>query len=196
MTSAASLSRSSTLGAGPEDSARSEFLRWQCLIRQYSARFDDARPSPGMAPELFLDGAVTATSRMLVLLNRDPGHTTVPEFRHIHRRTQDPRERREALVSLLASTHYQRPERFSDRLSAIFPPGAPVAGAAIRSRRCTLRFVEHGRRFWLACRTALAPDGDPLRDESFWFGRLFNPNLPASCQIVAFEPDWSESRAE
>ena len=183
-------------GPVPERSRRSEFLRWQCLIRQYAARFDSARPSPGMAPELILDGAARAAARPIVLLNRDPDHATASEFRHIHRQTQDPRERREAVIRLLAATHYQRPERFSDRLSSIFPPGSPIAEAAIRSRHCMLRFAEHGRRFSLACRTALAAPGDPLREETIWFGLLFNPGLPPSCPIVAFEPDWQESGSE
>ena len=114
----------------------------------------------------------------------------------MHRQTQDPRDRREAVVRLLAATHFQRPERFSDRLSSIFPPGSPLAEAVVRSRRCVLRFAEHGQRFSLACRTALTAPGDPLREETFWFCLLFNPGLPPSCPIVAFEPDWHASDSE
>ena len=173
---------------------RSAFLRWQCLIRQYSARFDDARPSPGMAPHLLLDGAADAAARPVVLLNRRAEYGTAPEFRQIHRGTQDPRERREAVVRMLASTHYQRPERFSDRLTAIFRPESPLARAAIRSRPCVLRFSEHGQCFVLACRAFLSHPGEYLREETLWFGRIFNPELSPFSTVVVFEPDWCASR--
>ncbi len=179
---------------GAAESLRSEFLRWQCLLRQYSARFRDARPSPGMTPELVLEAGARPAGRLIVLLNRDPAHAAHPEFRHLHRRTRDPRERRDAVVRLLAATHYQRPERFLDCLSAVVAPDSPLADAAIRSGRCVLRFREHGRRFSLACRSALAGREHPVREESVWFARLFNPALPAGCRVLAFQPDWRRSR--
>lgn len=149
-----------------------------------------------MAPHLFLDGAPEAAARPIVLLNRSAEFGMAPEFRQIHRRTQDPRERREATIQMLASTHYQRPERFSDRLSAILGPQSPVARAAVRSRQCILRFSEHGQCYILACRALLPPPGDSLHEETIWFGRIFNPELPPFSTVLAFEPDWYASRTE
>ena len=178
------------------DSLRSAFLHWQCLIRQYSARRNDARPSPGMTPELLLGNSLLVAARPVTLLNRLPDRSSAPEFRHLHRRTQDPRERRDAVISLLAGTHFQKPARFSDLLSAVFAADSAVAASATREgSRCTLRFQEHGRRFTLVCRANLAESGHAVREESYWFARLFNPRLPPDCRIVVFRPDWRRSRA-
>ena len=170
--------------------ARDEFLRWQCRIRQLSVRRDGGRPSAGMIPAAYCEGEKAPAVRPVTVLNRAPEHDVTAEFRHMHRCTMDPRERREAALALLAGTYFQHPERFTDRLTAVFPPASKTAARLAASTSCNLRFAQFGQGFDIACAARSLPPRDPLREATIWFVGLFLPAVPTDCEALVFEPNW------
>ena len=113
------------------DGLRQAFLGWQCRLRQLAVREGEARPTDGMRPNLMVAGQ-DAGSITVVITPIEP-RTSTAEFRHIAKRTHDPKERYEAALRYLQSSHFQDPRQFDDRLTAIFRDRGRTAEAAFRA---------------------------------------------------------------
>ena len=130
------------------------------------------------------------------LLVRRGGESFAPEFRHLARRTHDPRDRREAALALLAERYYQHARDFSDVLTATFAAGSALAAELEREGRCVLAFDQDSQRYDLTCSVALLGTDDPRREETWWHNALFNPQLPPDIPVLAFAPRWLEATAD
>ena len=95
---------------------RDHFVGWQCRIRADAMRRRSGRPSPGMRPQVLSAAGEELAPAMTTLLVRREPESFAPEFRHLARRTHDPRDRREAALALLAERYYQYARDFSDVL--------------------------------------------------------------------------------
>ena len=175
---------------------RDHFVGWQCRVRGDAMRRRAGRPSPGMQPQVLDAAGAVLVEAVTTLLVRLEGESFAPEFRHLARRTQDPRDRREAALALLAERYYQHARDFSGLLTATFAADSPLAARLVRTGRCTLAFDQDSQRYTLPCQvTRLAP-GDPRREETWWHNALFNPQLPPDVPILAFAPRWLEAVAD
>jgi hypothetical protein len=172
---------------------RLAFLGWQCRLRQLAIRREDGRPSPGMRPLLLLGDELLGPITV-VLSKRDDG-ASLAQFRHLARRTQDPRERREAALAHLAAAYYQQPASFDDRPSALFGPASRLARRLDGRPDCRLVFEQFSQRFTLACAAALLAPADDGWQATYWHNALFNPALPAGALVVRFTPDWARAEA-
>ncbi len=175
---------------------RDHFLGWQCRLRQLAVRQAGGRPTTGMRPELRLaeDGPPLGTITTLIL-RRAPEETTA-QFRHMARKTQDPAERYDAALKMLAAAYYQRPREFSDQLTALFGPGSEIAERALAARRCRLEFEQYSQRYTLPCTVRALAEDDPAFRATYWHNALFNPAMPAGVRVLAFQPDWARAEAE
>jgi hypothetical protein len=181
--------------AAPTD-IRDRFLAWQCRIRQIAMREQGGRPSPAMRPRL-LDaaGREIVPALTVLLLPREPAESTAL-FRFQVMRSADPRDVYENALRFLQADYFQRPETFSDRLIAVLPEESSIA-ATLRSRaKCSLEFEQFGQLYRLPCTTRLLKPRDPARDAAIWHNRLFNPALPETVHVVAFQPDWASARSQ
>ena len=173
---------------------RQAFLGWQCRLRQLAVREDEARPASGMRPNLSVAGQ-DAGAITVVITPIDPRIST-DEFRHIARRTHDPRERYQAALRYLQSSHFQDPRQFDDRLTAIFGIESELPKMISGRSDCVLAFEQFSQRYRLSCSAELLDDDDQAFQATYWHNALFNPGLPAKVQILGFKPDWSEARAD
>jgi len=177
-------------------SLRDEFLAWQCRIRQIAMRQDGGRPSPGMRPRL-LDqaGRDLVPALTVLMIPRDPSESTA-FFRFQVMRSADPRELYEHALGFLQADYFQQPASFSDQLLAILPEGSKVAAALVADGRCILAFEQFSQAYRLPCAVSALQPGDAARDAAIWHNRLFNPALPETVHVVAFQPDWTSAKAE
>jgi hypothetical protein len=172
---------------------RDRFLAWQCGIRQIAMREEGGRPSPGMRPRL-LDkaGREIAPALTILLIPRDPSESTA-FFRFQVMRSADPREIYEHALAFLQADYFQKPETFSDLLSAVLPEGSEVAAALAADGACTLVFEQFGQTYRLPCAARALGTCDPAREAAIWHNRLFNPALPETVHVIAFQPDWASA---
>lgn len=175
---------------------RDHFLGWQCRVRQLSVRNAGGRPTSGMRPEVVLVGAAEAVARVTVLIVKAEPEEETARFRHLYRRTQDPADRYDAVLSYLAAAYYQRPREFSDELCALFGPGSDLAARLNADGRCDLRFAQYRQRYTLPCRVRALDEADAAFQATYWHNSLFNPDLPAGVLILGFQPDWGNAVAE
>ena len=175
---------------------RDHFVGWQCRIRADAMRRRAGRPSTGMCPQVLSTTGAELAPAVTMLLVRREAEFFAPEFRHLARRTQDPRDRREAALALLAERYYQHARDFSDRLTATFAAESPLAADLVREERCVLVFDQDGQRYTLPCAVQRLGRDDPRREETWWHNALFNPQLPPDIPVLAFAPRWLEAVAD
>ena len=175
---------------------RDHFVGWQCRIRADAMRRRSGQPSPGMRPQVLSASGEELAPAMTTLLVRREAESFAPEFRHLARRTHDPRDRREAALALLAERYYQHARDFGDVLTATFAAGSVLATDLEHEGRCVLAFAQDSQRYKLTCSVALLGSDDPRREETWWHNALFNPQLPPDISILAFTPRWLEATAD
>ena len=175
---------------------RNHFVGWQCRIRADAMRRRAGQPSPGMRPQVLSAAGEELAPAVTTLLVRRGEESFAPEFRHLARRTHDPRDRREAALALMAERYYQHARDFSDVLTATFAAGSALAADLEREGRCVLAFAQDSQRYDLTCSVALLGPDDPRRDETWWHNALFNPQLPPDIPVMAFAPRWLEAIAD
>jgi hypothetical protein len=174
---------------------REHFLGWQCRLRQKAVREDGGRPTAGMRPKVLLAGDEVLAEAMTVLIVEDDSAATTAQFRHIVRKTHDPRQRYDAAIKLLASAYYQHPEDFADRLAALFARDSTVVARLSEATRCVLAFQQYGQSYRLPCAVALLGERDPFWQATYWHNAMFNPAMPPSPMVLAFDPDWAAATA-
>lgn len=157
-------------------------------------REDGGRPSPGMRPRL-LDRSGQALAVLTVLLVPKHPEESTAFFRFQVMKTTDPRDLYARGLSYLQADYFQEPETFSDRLAAILPEGSPVAARLSEDGKCTLVFEQSGRSYTLPCKARALKPGNAARDAALWHNRLFNPALPETVHVIAFEPDWASAKS-
>jgi hypothetical protein len=177
-----------------QDALRSAFLGWQCRIRQIAVRDYGGRPTAGMRP--VLEVAAQRLGSITVVLNKCDGGETTTQFRFMVKKTHDPLERYEAAMRYLAAAYYQRPESFSDRMTALFVPDASLPGQIAGRDDCVLIFEQFRQRWRLPCAARLLGPDAAEYQVTYWHNALFNEHLPGGAQIVAFAPDWAHAEAD
>jgi len=175
---------------------RDQFFGWQCRLRQFAVRKNDGRPSPGMCPDAVLKGdGVILEGITVLIVPSDPAETT-SEFRHMARRTQDPKERRDSVLKVLSATFYQYAKGFEEEMTALFATDSNAAGKLQDAGTCRLDFDEKNQIFQLPCMVRTLTEEEPAWQATYWHNQLFNPALPPDVSILGFRPDWSASVAE
>ncbi len=174
-----------------QEALRRHFLGWQCRIRQHAARQDGGRPSEGMRP-LVKPGEARIT---VLIVGANPREDTA-QFQHLARKSHDPAERLDAALRLLSATHYQHPNSFSDRMTALFGPGSGLAGRLLTDGRCVLEFEQYNQRYRIPCAVHDLAEDDPAWQATYWHNTMFNPDIPGGIRILAFTPDWAEAEAD
>lgn len=175
---------------------RDHFLGWQCRLRQLSVRQAGGRPTAGMRPRVRLAEGSEVLAEIIVLILRKNPHDSTAQFRHMVRKTQDPIERYDSALNTLAAAYYQKPQEFSDQLTALFGPDSSLVDRLLGSGRCILEFEQYNQCYSLPCSLRDMPESDPAYQGTYWHNALFNPSLPAGVRILGFQPDWAHATAD
>ena len=172
------------------------FIGWQCRLRQQAVRKDDGRPSSGMQAGVFVkisDRDLGPVNTNIVL--NDPEEIT-SEFRHIVKKTFDPKIRRDSALKILSSAYYQYPANFAETMTATFVLGSELAQLLITEKECQLVFQQYQQTFKLECAVTELAEEDLFYQASFWHNSMFNATMPARVHVLGFTPDWDASIAD
>ena len=110
-----------------QDALRRHFLGWQCRIRQHAVRKGGGGPTAGMRPAVSLEADGAPLAEIVVLISETDPHDTIAKFRHMVRKTHDPKERLDGAIKELSAAYFQHPDDFSDAMTALFGPGSDLA---------------------------------------------------------------------
>lgn len=183
------------MGNAKKKRLRHRFLDWQCRIRQTAMRVDGGRPTPGMRPQL-LDhkGKELAPALTVLLVPKTPEETTA-FFRFQVKKSTDPREVYDKALRFLQADYFANPNALNDRLLATLPGDSPLAGMMSETKRCVLVFAEGRWHYRVPCKVKTLKEGHADREAAIWHNRVFNPALPDSVHVLAFDPDWESAQA-
>lgn len=159
-------------------------------------RADDGRPSPGMRPRLLDASGQELVPALTVLLVLKAPEESTAFFRFQVMKSADPRETYQKALRFLQADYYQDPNAFNDRLLATLPADAPFADALIAAKRCVLDFAQGRWTYRLPCKVKPLMDGNADREAALWHNRVFNPALPDTVHVLAFDPDWASVEPE
>lgn len=173
-----------------DEELRTQFLSWQCRIRQMAARQDGGRPSPGMRPRVLdASGKVLLAAMTTLIIPADPSPSTA-FFRFQIQKSPDPRKVYESALTYLQGEYFSAAAEFSDEMTGVFGPGSKTAGELVKAGRCLLEFAQYGQVWRLSCGVRRLPTRAPARQASLWQARAFNRDMPADAAVLGFKPDW------
>ncbi len=180
----------------PTADLRSQFLAWQCLVRQRAMRVGDGRPTSGMCPHLSLADGGSYSGQVTLLIIRAEAAHDVSQFRHMVQKTHDPADRYKAAIKYLSATYYQKPQEFSDEMTGLFSAEGLLARALCARGSCILEFSQFGSRYRLPCSVRELEENTQAHEATYWHNRLFNSRIPADIKILGFLPDWRDATFE
>jgi len=172
---------------------RDDFLGWQCRVRQLSARQAGGRPTAGMRPRVLTPGGDELSPGIIVLIVEEEPAESTALFRHQYLRTNDPIERYEKIVEILAGSYFQHAQTFSDVMTALFGPDSAIAAALLNHGGCVLAFEAYAQAYRIPCKAAELATGDAFFQATYWHNRMFNPNMPPGVRVLSFTPDWTHA---
>lgn len=178
----------------PEAVLRNGFIGWQCRLRQLSVRDAEARPTSGMRPRLTVAGQ--EIDPITVVITKLEPEISTAEFRHLVRKTRDPRERYQSALRFLQASYYQDPKSFGDLLTAVFSVDAKLPMQIDGRADCILDFEQYSQSYRLTCTARLLHPKDRAFQATYWHNALFNASLPSLVQVIGFRPDWRTALAE
>lgn len=174
---------------------RDDFIGWQCRIRQLSVRQAGGRPTAGMRPQvLTLAGDLLSPGIIVLIVEQEPAEG-IALYRHQYLRTNDPVERYDKILDILAASYFQDPAGFSDVMTALFGGDSGVATRLLSHGRCVLEFEQYSQAYRVPCQVAELAAADDFYQATYWHNRMFNPNTPPAVRILSFTPDWSHASA-
>lgn len=171
------------------------FLGWQCRIRQIAMRRDNGRPSPGMQPRVISCDGKEILEKMTVLIRPKAATDSIAFFRHQLRKSNDPKLVRERGLTYLQSTHYQKSQKFSDKITALFFNPSPTADTLIEEKKCILEFAQSNQTYCFQTNVRALDSEDEGFQATIWHNRLFNPNIPHNVYVLEFQPSWDTAQS-
>lgn len=118
------------------------------------------------------------------------------EFRHVVKKTHDPKIRRESALKILQSAYYQYPAEFDGSLYATFALESELAELLVAQLECRLLTRQYNQTFDLYCAVQEMAVDDDKYQVNYWHNRMFNSTMPARVRVLQFTPDWGSSTAE
>ncbi len=176
--------------ASPEALAQ-EFLGWQCRIRQHAVRRDCGRPSSGMRPEVSVGDGGNPLGRIVVLIVKSDWAEPAARFRFMAEKTHDPADRYDAALKFLQADYYQKPQTFSEEMTALFGAGSGWVERLVGARRCVLSFEQYGQAYRLRCAVRELDEEEGGYHLTYWHNWLFNPAMPGNVRVLGFVPDFA-----
>ena len=175
---------------------RDYFIGWQCRVRQMAMRDHGGQPLAGMRPKITAkSGEILSPAVIVLLIEREPKASTA-YLKYQVQRCNEAQRVFEAGVTYLGGEHYQRPELFSDEMTALFGAGSTTAHTLLKAREVLLDFAQFAQSFRMFCKVRRIGATDPACQASLWQARIFNPRVPNDASVLGFRPDWKNATAD
>ena len=125
----------------------SDFVIWQCSLRQRNFRMFGGKPSEGTISSLLdiKSHENLADVRSILLENKCLNTSIMLEF--IHKQTHDPETRFDKAVKFFSSEYYNTPKNFDGSFTATFNYQSPVVKNLLKKKKVNAQFFERETGF-------------------------------------------------
>lgn len=167
----------------------SNFVVWQCSLRQRNFRMFGGKPSNGTSV-LLLDLKTNSKISMIrsVLIEKDCLNTA-KMFEFMIKKTHDPKERFSKAVKFFALEYYNTPENFDGSFTATFPFNSNLVKKILKNKKCTVEFFERDTGFCFPVYISLLKKTDTKWKYTFLHNSFFNSELNNNIDILYFSPE-------
>ena len=167
----------------------SNFVIWQCSLRQRNFRMFGGKPSEGtiaIAIDKKNDCEITSFRSILMEIEC---LNTAKMFEFIHKQTHDPETRFDKAIKFFSSEYYNTPKNFDGSFTATFKNKSQIVKNLLKLKKINVQFFERETGFnFPVTITKLKKTNDKWR-YTFYHNSFFNINLTKDIEILNFSPD-------
>ena len=170
----------------------SDFVIWQCSLRQRNFRMFSGKPSEGTIAFILDNKSNKEIASLRSVLIEKNSLNTAKMFEFMIKKTHDPEERFSKAVKFFASDYYNTPKNFNGSFTATFSYQSNIAKKILMKKKCNVQFFERDTGFNFSVSVFKLNKTDSKWWYTFWHNTFFNPGLNEELDILYFCPDKSE----
>ena len=167
----------------------SDFVIWQCSLRQRNFRKFSGKPSEGTEALILDNKSNKEIAKIRSVLIEKKSLNTAKMFEYINKQTYDPEERFSRAVKFFAYEHYNTPQNFDGSFTATFSYQSDVAKKILNKKICDVQFLEKDIGFNFSVYVSKLNRKDVKWMYTFWHNIFFNPELNENIDILYFNPE-------
>ena len=166
----------------------SDFVIWQCSLRQRNFRMFGGKPSEGTIAKIInLKSNKEICDIRSVLIEKNCLNTA-KMFEFMIKQTHEPELRFDKAIKFLSSEYYNHPENFEGSFTATFDKNSDIFKKLLKIKKSNVQFFERETGFVFPVTISKLKKNDPRWQYTFWHNFFFNPALNENIEILFFRP--------
>ena len=166
----------------------SDFVIWQCSLRQRNFRMFGGKPSEGTVANLFDPKTNKMICEIRTVLMEKNCTNTAKMFEFMIKQTHEPELRFDKIVKFLSSEYYNTPKDFDGSFTATFVKNSNLYKKISTRKKLNVQFFERGTGFNFPVNISRLKKNESKWKYTFWHNSFFNNNLSENIEIVHFIP--------
>ena len=167
----------------------SNFIIWQCSLRQRNFRMFGGKPSEGTVAIVVDKKNNNEQASFRSILMEKECLNTAKMFEFIHKQTHDPETKFDKAIKFFSSEYYNTPKNFDGSFTATFKNKSKIAKNLLKLKKINVQFFERETGFNFSVEiTKLKKTNDKWK-YTFYHNAFFNTNLTEDIEILNFNPD-------
>ena len=170
----------------------SDFVIWQCSLRQRNFRMFSGKPSEGTEALILDNKSSKEIAKIRSVLIEKKSLNTAKMFEYMNKKTHDPEERFSRAVKFFAYEHYNNPKNFDGSFTATLPFNSDLIRKILKKKKCIVEFFERDTGFHFPVYISKLKKTDTKWMYTFWHNSFFNSELTNNIDILYFSPEKTE----
>ena len=166
----------------------SDFIIWQCSLRQRNFRMFGGKPSEGTIASFLEEKSNKNLGDIRSVLLEKDSENTSKMFEFLHKQTHDPETRFDKAVKFFSSEYFNTPKNFDGSFTATFPYQSDTSKKLLKKKKMSVQFFERETGFNFMVNITKLKKSDFRWQYTFWHNRFFNPSLNENIDILNFSP--------
>ena len=166
----------------------SDFIVWQCSLRQRNFRMFNGKPSDGIIALILDNKSNKEIASLRSVLIEKNSLNTAKMFEFMIKKTHDPEERFSKAIKFFASDYYNTPKNFDGSFTATFSYQSNIAKKILKKKKCNVQFFERETGFQFKVLINKLKKNDAEWKYTFCHNSFFNPGLSENIEILYFSP--------
>ena len=169
----------------------SDFVVWQCSLRQRNFRMFSGKPSEGTTALILDNKSNKEIASLRSVLIEKNSLNTAKMFEFMIKKTHDPEERFSKAVNFFAYDYYNAPNNFDGSFTATFSYKSDLVKKILKKKKYNVQFFERDTGFNFNVSVSKLNRTDAKWMYTFWHNSFFNPGLNENIDILYFNPSKS-----
>ena len=166
----------------------SDFVVWQCSIRQRNFRMFSGKPSEGTIANLSDIKSKKELCTIRSVLIEKNCINTAKMFEFMIKQTNEPELRFDKVIKFLSSEYYNTPTNFDGSFTATFDNKSEISKKILKKKKLIAQFFESETGFNFNVSITKLKKTDSRWQYTFWHNFFFNPYLNENIEILLFNP--------